>query len=288
MTLRSLEVFLAVVETGSMHGAAEQLYISPPSVSGVVTSLEQQYGVRLFERFGKKLHVTPEGEQMAEYARRLLNLSSELERQMGRAAAEAPLRVGATVTVGICLIGGILKSVKLEPSYVCIGNTGMIERKLLQNQLDVALVEGNIQSNDLLCTPVIPNRFVLACSRAHRFANRAYIRLAELDGEPLIMREKESGSWKTMEKAFQDASVPMRVVWECNNIQATLNAVRMGFGVTILSEHLLHGDTDLVAVPVEGLQSELWISLVVHKDKFLRPNLRMFIEQCKDSLQNRS
>lgn len=70
MTLRSLEVFLAVVEGGSMRAAAERLYISQPSVSGVVADLEDEYGVRLFERLGKKLCITQEGEQLAGYARR--------------------------------------------------------------------------------------------------------------------------------------------------------------------------------------------------------------------------
>ena len=102
MTLRAMEVFLAVVDTGSMRAAAETLYISQPSVSGVIADLEKEYGVRLFERLGKKLYITPEGETLAGYARRMLSLREEADRRMGSLADDTPLRIGATVTVGAC------------------------------------------------------------------------------------------------------------------------------------------------------------------------------------------
>lgn len=281
MTLRNLEVFLAVVETGSMRSAAERLYISQPSVSGVVSDLESEYHIRLFERLGKKLFITPEGERLAGYARRMLALNAELERQMRTAEAESPLRVGATVTVGASVMPELLQQLDGAPPYVFVGNTGMIEQKLLRNELDAALVEGRPQSEDLVVTPVIRDRLMLICPADHPMAKQATVRIEELDGVPLVMREPESGTRHVLDQEFADAGAAMHLAWECNNTQALLEAVRSGFGVAILSPRLLRGVDGLTAVPIESKQMERWFSLMLHKDKFLRPRLQEFLNLCR-------
>ena len=129
MTLRSLEVFLAVVEGGSMRAAAERLYISQPSVSGVVADLEDEYGVRLFERLGKKLCITQEGEQLAGYARRMLSLNEEIGRQMHCAGIRTPLRLGASVTVASGIMAELAGRVQGPSPYVYVANTELLNRK---------------------------------------------------------------------------------------------------------------------------------------------------------------
>lgn len=280
MTLRSLEIFLTVVERGTMHGAAEKLYISQPSVSGAVAELEREYGVRLFERLGKKLYITQEGKKLAGYARRMLILSRELERQMGAAGEEAPLRVGATVTVGTCLIGRILRRTGEASARVLVGNTPMMERLLLCNDLDAAIVEGQVQSEDLIVTPVIRDELRLICRHDHFLASRALVGLKDLADQPLILRESGSVTRKTLDRLFAAAGVPMKIAWECNNTQAILNAVEDGFGVSLLSPRLLKNETALCAVPVAE-NTERWFSLAVHKDKFISGRLRNFMERCQ-------
>ena len=281
MTLRNLEVFLAVVETGSMRGAAERLYISQPSVSGVVSDLESEYHIRLFERLGKKLFITPEGERLAGYARRMLALNAELERQMRTTEAESPLRIGATVTVGASVMPELLQQLDGTPPYVFVGNTGMIEQKLLRNELDAALVEGRPQSEDLVVTPVIRDRLMLICPVGHPMAKQASVRIEELDGVPLVMREPESGTRHVLDQEFADVGAAMHLAWECNNTQALLEAVRSGFGVAILSPRLLRGVDGLTAVPIESKQMDRWFSLMLHKDKFLRSRLQEFLNLCR-------
>lgn len=282
MTLRSLEVFLTVVECGSMRAAAEQLYISQPSVSGVVADLEEEFGVRLFERLGKRLYITPEGEQLAGYAQRMLSLNGEICRQMRTSSSQMPLRIGASMTVGSCVMPQLVQKLEGAPPYVFVGNTGVVEQKLLRNELDVALVEGRIKSEDLLVTPVIQDRLAMVCTAEHAFAARPSVRLADLARERLILREPESGSRQVLDLEFQRAGVPMLIGWECTNSQAILNAVRLGLGVALLSPRLLRDGDGLVAVPIEDDPAQRWFSLVLHKDKYVRPTLQAFLDLCKD------
>ena len=281
MTLRGLEVFLAVVESGSMRAAAEQLYISQPSVSGVVADLEEEFGVRLFERMGKRLFITQEGEQLASYARRMLSLNREIFRQMRTSSRRMPLRIGASVTVGSSVMPQLVQKLEGTPPYVFVGNTGVVEQKLLRNELDVALVEGRVKSEDLLVTPVIRDRLALVCTAEHPFAARESVRLSDLSRERLILREPESGTRQVLDLEFQRAGVPMRVGWECTNSQAILNAVRLGLGVALLSPRLLREGDGLVAVPIEDDPAQRWFSLVIHKDKYVRPPLQAFLDLCK-------
>lgn len=280
MTLRSLEVFLAVVEGGSMRAAAERLYISQPSVSGVVADLEDEYGVRLFERMGKKLFITQEGEQLAGYARRMISLHEEIGRQMHGAGSKTPLRIGASVTVGSSIMADLVGRVQGPQPYVYVANTGIIEQKILRNELDVGIVEGHIKSEDLMVTPMIPDRLVLVCRPDHRFGQRESVRLAELESERLILREPESGTRQVLDLEFQRSGVSMQVGWECTNSQAILDAVEAGLGVTLLSPRLLRKGTELVAIPISDGPVERWFSLVIHKDKYVRPPLQAFLDLC--------
>ena len=74
MTLRNMRIFLAVADFGSMSEAAKQLDIAQPSVSGTIAEIEDQYGIRLFERLGRKLYITQTGKQLEEYSRHILSM----------------------------------------------------------------------------------------------------------------------------------------------------------------------------------------------------------------------
>ncbi len=280
VTLRAMEVFLQVVRTGSMRGAAEKLFISQPSVSGVIADLEREYGVRLFERLGKKLYITAQGETLAEYARRMLALSEEMDRKMGGLGDGAPLRIGASVTVGACVLGEILKRLEGPPARVTCDNTRIIERQLLLSRLDAALVEGRITSPDLSVTPVIRDVLMLICRGDSPLAARTCVPLEEIARHPLLMREKGSATRAALDSLFEARGLRLEPQWECNNTQALLGAVAQGFGVALLSPRLIGPQDGLKAVPVSGCDLSRWFSLVVHKDKFITARLRAFCDLC--------
>ena len=109
MTIRHLRIFIAVAETGKMGLAAKQLYIAQPTVSQVISDMEKSYGVKLFERLSKKLYITPQGDRLVAYARHIVSLFDEMERSMRNSSAQVLLRVGATITVGACVLSPIIR-----------------------------------------------------------------------------------------------------------------------------------------------------------------------------------
>ena len=109
MTLRNMRIFLAVADFGSMSEAAKQLDIAQPSVSGTIAEIEDQYGVRLFERLGRKLYITQTGKQLEEYSRHILSMFDSMEQELKNAKETIALQIGATLTVGTCVMCGLLQ-----------------------------------------------------------------------------------------------------------------------------------------------------------------------------------
>ena len=156
MTLRHLEIFLAVAETGSMRKAAEQLYISQPTVSGAIREMEEEYDVLLFERLNQRLFITPEGRQLTIYARELLSLFHEMEYTLRHSSDHAILRIGATLTVGTCVLPEILRQLEEEkhiPTSIQVENTRTIVQRLAEGALDIGFVEGEVHHPDLVVLP---------------------------------------------------------------------------------------------------------------------------------------
>ena len=194
MTIRHLTIFLAVAEYGTMSAAAEHLYLSQPTISQAIRELEKHYNGLLFERLGKKLYLTDRGTLLLPQARELVNRFTEVEELMLNQGQTSILKLGSTLTVGTCLTPTVM--LKLEEStpglevHSYVSNTLEIEQKLLKSELDAAVVEGEIQSPDLVVIPIIDDCLVLAAGKHHPFYERSLIFSDELNGQPFAMRKK--------------------------------------------------------------------------------------------------
>lgn len=278
MTLRHLEIFLKVADTGSMRAAAEELFITQPTVSGSIAELEKECNVLLFERLNKRLYITDAGKKLKVYARKMLNLQDEIVRQIASSEDNTPLKIGATVTIGTCVLPEYISKMKGIKSKVLIDNTAKIEQCILNNTLDIGLVEGRVSSDDVIATPFMRDEMMFICRSDNRFAKKAGVTLEEIKSEPMIFREENSGTRVVIDEAMEEAGVKVDVLWNCNNTQAILNAVRMGIGASILSPRLLEGYTGLSAVPIREVSIERDFQLLVHKDKYISRNLKYVID----------
>ncbi len=278
MTLRHLEIFLKVADTGSMKAAAEELFITQPTISGSIAELEKECNVLLFERLNKRLYITEAGEKLKIYARKMLNLQSEILRQIGSAEDTTPLRIGATVTIGTCLLTEYISQMKEAKTKVWIDNTLNIQQGILNNTLDIGLVEGRITSEDVIATSFMRDEMMVICRNDYKYAEKKSISLQKIKDEPMILREKNSGTRIVIDEALEEQGIKANVLWNCNNTQAILNAVEAGIGISILSPRLLEGYPGLKAVPIKDCDIERYFQLIVHKDKYISNKLQNLID----------
>lgn len=283
MTIRSLEIFVKVAECGKMSEVARNMYITQSSVSQAISEIEKEYGVKLFDRISKKLYLTEAGKKLLGYGRHLLAVNEEMNDCMKHCAKNIRIRVGATVTVGTCVISPImLELYKVNPLIepeVFVEDTRLIAKKLLNSELDIAIVEGKIKHPDIVTKSIINDNLVLICSHKHEFYKRDSIKVSELSNQPLIMRELGSGTRAQLEKQLKELKIPMNIRWSCYNSEAILRAVVDNFGIAVISELLIEDYLKkhlLWACDIEGINLHRTFDIAYHRSKFFTENISAF------------
>ena len=283
MTLHHLRVFIKVAESGSVSAAARECHLAQPTVSQLIKELEEFYAIRLFERLSKRLYITEEGRRLLLHAKEVAGAYEQLEYDMSPDKRRARLRIGSSVTVGMCLTPLLVKRFgAARPDteiYSYVSNTRTIERMLLASELDAAIVEGRVHSKDLLSFHCRDDYVALFCSATHPFASRACVALSELRGEFFVLREQGSGTREIFENFMCLHGCEIRVKWEVACFDSTLRAVIeegcIGVAsVRLLAPHLKSGAVR--AICREGGEWDRTFSLVYHKDKFMTEEIKQF------------
>lgn len=278
MTIRHLNIFVAVADFGSMSAAASHLYLSQPTVSQAIRELEKHYNGLLFERLGKKLYLTERGKLLLSRARELVHQFEETEELMLNQGQSPNLKLGSTITVGTCLTPFLIPELQKNcpetrvSSYV--NNTRDIEQKLLRSELDAGIVEGEILSSDLTVIPIVDDCLVLAVGKEHPFYARKIIRVQDLDHESFAMREQGSGTRQLFEDYAAKHQITVETVWEANSPRTLLNAVLYDRVLSVMSLRLMYHEIRHESIRVFQNQNGEWnrkFKLVYHKNKFLTP-----------------
>lgn len=285
MTIRHMKVFIAVADYGKMSTAAKKLYISQPTVSQAISEIENHYKVLLFERLNKKLYITAEGEKLLEYTRHIVSLFEDMELAMESNSQNITLQIGATITVATCLLNKIVSyfenlnsDVKIK---VLVDNTSRVEDKILKSQLDLAIVEGEIRSSDIISSNVMDDELVLICGQENTLYNMKNIYAQELNGLSFIVREEGSGTRELFDMECKKMNVNIDRKWVCNNSEAIKNAVIENQGLAVISKMLIEREIKekkLHIIKIKDMQLTRKIHLVYHKNKFLSDQITRFID----------
>lgn len=287
MTLRHFQIFVAVCDHMNMTAAAGTLFMSQSAVSQAVCELETYYGVKLFERLSRKLYLTPAGEKLLSYARHIIRMNQDAEQEMRSWQHSGTVRVGASVTIGTCILPGLVKAYQSQVPGLTVevteDNTAKIERLVLVDQLDIALVEGEVTLPDIVSKPFTEDMLILICGKDHPFAKRSSITPQEMEKENFIIRERGSGTRKTFETVMAQRGLAWSATWTCNNADTIKMAVEEGLGVSVISRRAVRRELAagvLHQVDVDGLCFERTFKLIHHKNKYLTDTMKDFIDFC--------
>jgi DNA-binding transcriptional LysR family regulator len=289
MTIRHLKIFIEVAQCGNMTAAASKLFISQPTASQAIRELEEHYGVLLFERLSKRLYITEAGKKLLFYAKEVVKEFDSLESKMNNLNKKDKIRVGATISVGDCILSDLIhRCIEENPNveiYSFVGNTETIEEKLLSNELDIAIVEGKVKSQDLIVKPELEDYLVLICSTKHPFAQKKIIKTDELRDENFAMREKGSGTRELFEEYMLNNGMPIKVVFEGNTPQSIKQEVIHNNCLSVISICLVENEIKDSLIHVIENEENTWnrhFSLVYHKDKLLTDAIKSLINIVKD------
>jgi DNA-binding transcriptional LysR family regulator len=290
MDLRRLEIFAKVAELGSFSRAAEALFLTQPTISEHVRSLEDELGVQLLDRLGRGATPTRAGQLLLGYARRMLTLSREahqaLERFQGRMSGE--LVVGGSTIPGEYVLPALVGQFKVKfPDIsisLLIGSTRQVSEWVEEGRVEVGVVGARPSARTLEAKELMPDELVVVVPASHPWATRRTATLADLQKEPMVVRERGSGSREAVEHALQEAGVSLanlRLVGEMGSTQAVKQAVRAGVGIALISRRAVEDECRaglLVCVKVKDLRVARAFYLVTHRDRTRSPLAQAFVE----------
>lgn len=255
MTLTQIRAFLAVVHHGGFTAAARALDMSQTTVTSQIQALEQEHGVQLFHRRGRRVELSDVGLDLLPIARQIGGLENDaisLLRDSG-ALTHGSLRIGA---VGPFHVTEMIEAYNVRHPQmhlsVTLGNSEHVMRELDAYTCDVGVVAR--ASDDERYHMQLYARYpvVVFVHAAHAFAQRGSIKLAELAGERLLMREAGSTTRLALEEALAGIGATPRVAMEIGSREALREAVARGLGVGTVSESEYVADERLRKVRIEG------------------------------------
>ena len=288
MTLRHLKIFVAVCKTGSATAAGEKLYIAQPSISLAISELEDYYGIKLFDRIAKRLHITEAGKQFLQYATHIVDLFEEMEREVKNFDKMGVIRIGASITIGNYLLPEyITKFKQLYPKMdvkIMIDNSDKIQQYILSNQIDIGLIEGIVHSPYLLEEKFCDDELILICANNHPFAECKDIVVSQLQKEELILREVGSAGREIFDSTMITQGLEISPAWESTSTQAIVHAVQANLGVSVLPYLLVKDYIDRKEISqfqFKGIQFKRSFCVIYHCNKFLTESAKDFIAICK-------
>ena len=286
-SLRQLEVFLATAHHENISRAAADLSMSQSAASGSLRDLERQFGVQLFDRVGKRLHLSELGGQLRPQAQHLLDQAREFERSLAGEEVLGQLRLGATLTIGnylaVEMIADFRRRFPGTGVSLSVANTEDIARRVLNFELDIGLIEGEYQHPDIEVTPWRSDELQLFVAPDHPLAGAASLSDEDILGMDWIVREPGSGTRQAFDRAMRGLLGDLSIAMELQHTEAIKRAVEAGLGAGCLSrislvEATARGSLVPLAAPTRDFSRELYI--ILHRRKFRSALLRQWMALC--------
>lgn len=288
MTLKQLEVFLAVADSSSFSKGGESVSLAQSTASQHIRALEEELGARLFDRTVSQVRLTEVGQLFYRHAAKIRIQCSEAKEEVRRfqGLVQATLRLSASTIPAAYLIPVLLSrftalwpGVRLELQQ---GDSREAIRLLQDNHVEMAMVGGQYDMNDVVFTEILTDRIVLVGLPGQQCDGALSVQ--QLQDMPLVMREQGSGTRKAADEALQRAGLDLRklkVVAQFGSSEAVRQAVLCGAGAAFVSGLALKRELEegsLVEIPVADLAITRSFYLAKRKGGSLSPAATALME----------
>jgi DNA-binding transcriptional LysR family regulator len=294
LTLRQLQIFLAVVEHGSTAAAANEIALSQSATSAALNELESLLGLQLFDRVGKRLHLNNNGRMLLPQALAVLDGAKGIESWAHDADAQiGALRIGASTTIGNYLLPRVLAEFRDSlpasartgwQASVSIANTLAITNLVANFELDIGLIEGPCHEPELTVASWLDDELVVVCGPNDPLrpaSGSGPVKLSHLHDAVWLLREAGSGTREIINQALIPHLHRLRSGIEFGNSEAIKRAAAQGLGITCLSRCVVAdmvASGDLVILDTELPRLSRRFHLITHRQKAPTRGLTKLIE----------
>jgi LysR family transcriptional regulator, salicylic acid-responsive activator of bsdBCD len=295
MDLRQLRYFLTIAEEGQITRAAKRLHMAQPPLSHQIKLMEQELGVQLFERMGRKIKLTSAGNTLRHRAEQIAGLMelTVSEIQEHAAAVRGTLSIGTVATTGATLLPERIRVFNQRYPKVYFqlweGDTNRITHLLRSRAIELGLVRLPIENTKIYDMIQLPSEPLMAAISRNweQGGNNSPIRLADLSDLPLMLLRRQQGLfiYDEIVEACQSAGFEPHVLCESTNIMTLLTLAEAGVGATIVPKSAMNLCTDTTLQFREIINPSLASTAVVIslRNRFLSTPAREFINMLSDT-----
>lgn len=285
-----------VVEKGSFSQAAEELKISQPAVSFQIRALERKLGHRLLDRSGRRVSLTEPGEVVYRYARRMIGMEAEMERELGDVGTRISGRLVMGSTAGPAelvlprLLGAFHRTYPEVRVSLVVTDTQSVCDRVLDDELEIGVVGAGRTQRGLEFEAFLRDELVLIVPPGHPLAGHSAVTIEELVAEPMLFQQEGSGVRQALEAAMRESGLrdrDLNVEMELGLQQSVKAAVLDGFGITVISRLAVErelADGLLVAIPFESPGISRDFSIVRHAGRTPRRLASAFLDFARAEL----
>lgn len=288
MNINKLQTFITLTECLNFTEAAELLYCSQPSVSMQIQIIEEELGVPLFDRIGKKLYLTKQGENFKPYAEQIINLLHTAKDHIKQLEdlSYGTLSFGASNFVGVYLLPMILRGYTKKFPQIKINMnitaSNHLVHMLESNKVEFLIISDRIEIDEsrFQRKTFYEDELVLIVNPLHPLAHKQECTLEDLVNETLIIKPDKSATRIYLEKKFAEYGLEFPTQMEISNLEGIKQGVIHELGVSIVSSFAIQQEIKsglLVKVNIKGVKFNRGISYVYHRNKHLSPAAKQFI-----------
>jgi len=291
ITLRQLEIFIAVAETAQVTKASKKLFVTQSAVSMALAELENQLGGSLFDRHGRSLLLNARGRYLLPLAKDITSQVSSIETIMSERndKLDGSIKVVASTTLGNYILPYLIGAFKrIHPNVhvdLLVYNTRYAEKLVFDGEMDVGFVEGPLSDKaEIQARPWFEDELVVLCGPTDPLAhNELFDITSDLEGKKWIMRESGSGTAATISEKFGKYMDDVHIVMEMGHPEAVKRAVESGAGIACLSALCICREAEhgwLKALRIDGLNMRRQLKIIQRRDLEISDALAEFLSFC--------
>lgn len=272
--LAALKAFDATARAGSMTAAAQLLALQQPTVSAHIQRLEEEFGVELFYRRGRRLELSTFGETLLEVTRRAFSAEEDAHALLAAAKNKyaGRLMVHAVGPYNVVpLLRAFLGAYPMVSVAVGVGDSRSITRKILDYQGDVGVVLNHERQPELHSVFHRTQRLVVFAHVNHPLASAPGIHLQDLQGQHFVIREEGSTTRRVFENELRRRGIQVKVALEMGSREAVREAVAQGLGLGVVADAAYVPDTRLTQLPVTDSDMATHVHLICRTERQHHP-----------------
>ncbi len=297
MEIRHLRTFLTVARLLSFNKAADRLHYAQSSISAQIQALEEELGVQLFDRLGRRILLTEAGERLIPYAEKIIGLADETRTEIGGGAEpEGSLTIRIPESLGVHRLPSIIYefSVRFPGIRLNLINCAheTLQKELRAGSIDLAfLLTESFHAADVEVEALGVESLVLVACPANPLARKRLVRTRDLAGETLFLSKVDCSYRRLFERILEEDGIPLEATRTFHSVGFLKQCVIAGAGISILPEVAVSEELEkrqLARLRWEEGDLEVSILMIWSKGRWVSPTLTAFMEIVRKDLKGAS